>query len=89
MPGSGVWTYNPWYGMITYMPCNGMLMSPYGYNYWSPYTVGRVYYSSFALRTGRPWIVRQRDDDQGTGLFLDWGHLQRTFRRDCVFALSG
>ncbi|MGO9262485.1 MAG: hypothetical protein ACLQU1_40315 [Bryobacteraceae bacterium] len=45
MPGSGVWTYNPWYGMITYMPCNGMLMSPYGYNYWSPYTVGRVYYS--------------------------------------------
>jgi len=49
MPGSGVWTYNPWYGMITYMPCNGMLMSPYGYNYWSPYTVGRVYYSSSGL----------------------------------------
>lgn len=44
-PGYGVWTYNPWYGMITYMPCNGMYMSPYGYSYWSPYTIGRLYYN--------------------------------------------
>jgi len=43
--GGGMWTYNPWYGMITYMPCNGMLMSPYGYRYWSPYTVGRMFYN--------------------------------------------
>jgi hypothetical protein len=47
-PGYGAWTYNPWYGMITYMPCSGMFMSPYGYNYWSPYTVGRVFYSPFS-----------------------------------------
>lgn len=43
----GAWTYNPWYGMITYMPCSGMLMSPYGYGFWSPYTVGRLYYGFY------------------------------------------
>jgi hypothetical protein len=41
----GVWAYNPWYGMYTYMPCSGMFMSPYGYNYFSPLTVGRLLYN--------------------------------------------
>ena len=44
-PGYGTWTWNPWYGMYTYMPCYGMFMSPYGYSYWSPYAVGRLYYN--------------------------------------------
>ena len=44
-PGYGVWTYNPWYGMYTYMPCNGYFMSPYGYSYWSPFMVYRLYYN--------------------------------------------
>jgi hypothetical protein len=30
--------------MITYIPCQGMLWSPYGYQYWSPQTVARAYY---------------------------------------------
>jgi len=47
--GYGAWTYNPWYGMYTYMPCNGMFMSPYGYNYFSPYTVGRMYYGGAGI----------------------------------------
>ena len=38
------WVWNPWYGVYTYVPCNGSLYSPYGYRYWSPYTVGQVYY---------------------------------------------
>ena len=38
------WAYNQWYGMYTFMPCNGLLYSPYGYAFWSPYTVGRAYY---------------------------------------------
>jgi hypothetical protein len=38
------WGFNPWYGMMTYIPCSGTLMSPYGYRYWSPYTVTRAYY---------------------------------------------
>jgi len=47
--GYGAWTYNPWYGMYTYMPCNGMFLSPYGYNLWSPYTVGRMYYGGGSI----------------------------------------
>lgn len=38
------WAFNQWYGMYTYMPCRGMLYSPYGYQFWSPYTVMRAYY---------------------------------------------
>ena len=40
----GAWAYNPWYGMITYMPCSGMMFSPYGYGFWSPYAIGRLFY---------------------------------------------
>ena len=43
-PCAPSWRYNPWYGMITYIPCQGMLWSPYGYQYWSPQTVARAYY---------------------------------------------
>jgi hypothetical protein len=39
------WRYNPWYGMITYIPCQGTAWSPYGYRYWSPQTVTRAYYA--------------------------------------------
>jgi hypothetical protein len=38
------WIWNPWFGMYTYVPCNGTMNSPYGYRYWSPGTVGEVYY---------------------------------------------
>jgi hypothetical protein len=44
-PCAPSWRYNPWYGMITYIPCQGMLWSPYGYQYWSPQTVARAYYA--------------------------------------------
>jgi hypothetical protein len=40
----GGWRYNPWYGMVTYIPCGGNIYSPYGYRYWSPNTVARMYY---------------------------------------------
>lgn len=38
------WRYNPWYGIITYIPCGGNIYSPYGYRYYSPYNVMRAYY---------------------------------------------
>jgi hypothetical protein len=38
------WAFNQWYGMYTYMPCRGSIYSPYGYRFWSPYTVMRAYY---------------------------------------------
>jgi len=43
--GSGMWAYNSWFGMTTFVPCSGTFSSPYGFNYWSPYTVGRVFYT--------------------------------------------
>ncbi len=43
----GSWGYNPYYGLITYIPCNGTLVSPYGYRYYSP---GAVYQTFYAPR---------------------------------------
>lgn len=47
MRAMGTWTYNPWYGFGTYMPCSGTLNSPYGYRMFSPYA---AYQSFFAPR---------------------------------------
>jgi hypothetical protein len=45
-PGLGSWAFNPYFGVYTYIPRTGRFCDPfYGYCYWSPYTVGRVYYS--------------------------------------------
>jgi FecR protein len=41
--GSNSWYYNPYFGMFTYMPMNGMFYSPYGYPYYSPGVVYRAY----------------------------------------------
>ena len=38
------WRYNPWYGLITYIPCGANIYSPYGYRYWSPYNVMQAFY---------------------------------------------
>ena len=38
------WRYNPWYGLITYIPCGANIYSPYGYRYYSPYNVMGAYY---------------------------------------------
>jgi len=44
--GSSVWGWNPYYGMYTFIPGTGRFCDPYyGYCYWSPYTVGRVFYN--------------------------------------------
>jgi hypothetical protein len=43
-PCAPAWRYNPWFGIITYIPCYGTGWSPYGYRYWSPRTVTRAYY---------------------------------------------
>jgi hypothetical protein len=42
MGGTGMWAYNPWYGMFTYLPYgNGMYYSPFfGYPYYSAGNVG-------------------------------------------------
>jgi hypothetical protein len=42
-PCAPSWRYNPWYAMMTYIPCSAMAWSPYGYQYWSPQAVIRAY----------------------------------------------
>jgi hypothetical protein len=41
--GMGSWMWNPWFGMFTYMPYNGMFYSPFGFGYYSPAQVGYLY----------------------------------------------
>jgi hypothetical protein len=40
---SSQWVYNPWYGMYTFVPALGYGYSPFGWNYYSPITVGYLY----------------------------------------------
>jgi len=42
---NGRWRFNPYFGMFTYVPCNGMYRDPFGFRYYSPRTVQQVYYS--------------------------------------------
>jgi hypothetical protein len=44
--GSGMWGLNSFYGMMTYIPCRGVYNSYYGYSFYSPQTVGSLYYES-------------------------------------------
>ncbi len=37
------WQHNPYFGMFTYLPCNGVYNSPFGYRFWSPNTIQQVY----------------------------------------------
>jgi hypothetical protein len=40
----GGWRYNPWFGLVTYIPCGSSIYSPYGYRYWGPMNVMQAYY---------------------------------------------
>jgi hypothetical protein len=37
----GLWSYNSWYDMYTYMPCGAAMVSPYGYPYAGVATVAK------------------------------------------------
>ncbi len=40
---SSGWRWNPYFGMMTYIPMGGIYTSPYGYSFWSPATVISAY----------------------------------------------
>lgn len=40
------WGFNSYFNMMTYMPCTGRMYSPYGYAFWSPYSIGSAYWVS-------------------------------------------
>ncbi len=39
----GGWAWNPWFGMFTMVPSDGMLWSPFGYGFYSPFSVYDAY----------------------------------------------
>lgn len=39
------WYYNPYLGFATYIPNRGIYRDPWGYNYYSPFLIGRYYAS--------------------------------------------
>ncbi len=41
--GSSGWFFNPYYSMYTYIPGNGVYFNPYGYGFFSPYSVYGAY----------------------------------------------
>ena len=46
--GGGGWTFNPWFDMFTMVPGAGMLWSPFGWGYYSPYAaLGMFGYGGF------------------------------------------
>jgi hypothetical protein len=56
---SGSWAWNPWYGMFTYLPGLGYGYSPFGWAYYSPYTIGYLYapylYGGYGGYGGAPY----------------------------------
>ena len=48
----GFWTFNDYFGMFTYIPLRGVIMSPFGYRYFSPSQVYAVYYPPRATSSG-------------------------------------
>jgi hypothetical protein len=41
---TGNWLFNPYFGCFTYIPASGLYRSPFGWAFYSPRTVERVYY---------------------------------------------
>jgi hypothetical protein len=48
------WSWNPWFGMMTYVPYRGIAYSPFGYGFYSPFAAGYFpvwgygYYGAYA-----------------------------------------
>ena len=54
----GVWDYNPFFGMYTFIPFGGMYYDPWGFAFWSPFTIDSylgtwpVYYTTGGSGSG-------------------------------------
>ena len=51
--GHGAWSWNPWFGMYTFLPASGVYWSPFGSAYYSPGMVSSLYFSNRPM-WGRP-----------------------------------
>jgi hypothetical protein len=60
----GGWIFNDYFGMLTYVPLNGIILSPFGFRYYSPSQVYALYYPP-ARPAFRGW--------EGGGPAAGWG----------------
>ena len=49
----GAWSWNPYFGMFTFLPSNGVYWSPFGSAFYSPATVWTAYVPQPGLAVGR------------------------------------
>ena len=42
--GQGGWVWNPYFGMFSWIPWNGVYYNAFGYAFWSPFSVYQTYY---------------------------------------------
>ena len=49
---SGAWQWNPYFGFATFIPYSGTMRSPFGYYYYSPYSVMDVYFPNYGYSGG-------------------------------------
>ena len=51
--GNSSWYWNPYFNMYTFVPMNGAYYSPFGFAFWSPFTVYNYLYSPYFYGYGR------------------------------------
>jgi hypothetical protein len=54
----GTWFWNPYFGFATYIPWGDVARSPFGYLYYTPYTVLDVYYPQRRMPAPPAWQDR-------------------------------
>jgi len=52
--GNSSWYWNPYFNMYTFVPMNGAYYSPFGYAFFSPFTVYNYLYSPYFYSAARP-----------------------------------
>jgi len=48
----GYWAWNPMFGLYTFIPGRGTFWSPFGYGFFSPYTIGNYFFYSPSYYSG-------------------------------------
>src|SRR5205085_7981314 len=62
----GGWFFNPYFGMFTFIPGGGIFNSPYGYRFYAPGAVYRVYQA--------PMVYQSPSYNSGYGASSDRGY---------------
>jgi hypothetical protein len=75
MPIAGSWLWNPYFGMFTCVPVNGMWRSPFGYRYYNP----QMAYNFITAPVYAPAYSSGRTYDSGYGDYRGTGTMSPTY----------